>query len=169
MIIYLIGLPGVGKTTTGKMLAKNLHFDYLDLDNEIELSTRKSISTIFKEKGEPYFRELEKDELFNTFNLNDYVISTGGGTPCFFDNIEMMNKNGYTIYLSSTPKDIYDRFTPSELAKRPLLKDGIEKLEDLYSSRKKFYEKSQHKVEITTHNFFEDILSLINLLPNNNK
>ncbi|MFM8739263.1 MAG: shikimate kinase, partial [Cytophagales bacterium] len=99
MKIFLIGLPGSGKTTLGKQLAERLNIRFVDLDTEIEKSEGESIALIFKRFGEDHFRKAESTQLQKWANLNeDFVMATGGGAPCFFDNMEVMNQSGTTIF-----------------------------------------------------------------------
>jgi shikimate kinase len=88
MRIFLIGFMGCGKSTIGKKLAKTLSCKFIDLDKYIERKTGESIQQIFKEKGEKYFRVLETESLMEICESDNLVIATGGGTPCFFDNMQ---------------------------------------------------------------------------------
>ena len=97
--IFLIGYMGAGKTTVGKALAKSMDLSFIDLDVYIENRFRKQISSIFAEKGEDGFRKIEQNMLHEVSDFEDCVISTGGGTPCFFDNMEYMKQHGTTVYL----------------------------------------------------------------------
>jgi shikimate kinase len=99
MIIYLLGFPGSGKTTHGKKLANKISFDFVDLDDLIEKSEEMEISTIFADKGEDYFREIENKILKSLSERKNTIIATGGGTPCYFDNMHYLNDSGLTIYI----------------------------------------------------------------------
>ncbi len=122
MKIFLIGFMGCGKTTMGRKLAKTLDYTIVDLDQEIEKITGMPVSVYFAEHGEKAFRDLESATL-KTFDYpDDCVIATGGGTPCFFDNMEWMNKHGTTIYIQMPPLALAKRLEHGK-AKRPLLKD----------------------------------------------
>ena len=141
--IFLIGLPGVGKTTYGKLLAQKLGLDFLDLDHQIETNIKKSIPEIFEQYGETFFREKERDRLrFLVRNTSDFVLATGGGTPCFFDNITLMNTVGTTIYLNFLMSQIVNHLSKDH--SRPLLQKHS--LETLYHKRKYDYEKAKHHV-----------------------
>jgi shikimate kinase len=118
--IYLVGYMAVGKTTIGKQLAKALGYTFLDLDQWIEKEEENTVAHIFKEKGEPYFREIEKRVLHLTKDLQKIVIATGGGTPCFFDNMDFILENGYAIWIKDTVENIAERVL-IEKEKRPLL------------------------------------------------
>lgn len=118
--IYLIGYMGAGKTTIGKALEKRTGLSFIDLDYYIEGRYRKTVSQLFAEKGEEAFREIERRMLHEVSMFEDVVISTGGGTPCFFDNMDYMNSQGTTIYLKVPVAELAGRL---ELCKhtRPVL------------------------------------------------
>jgi len=119
---YLIGYMGSGKTTIGKKLAKKLGFQFVDVDCFIESRQRKTINEIFSEKGEDAFRLMEHNALEEISLFENVIISTGGGAPCFHNNIELMNKNGFTIYLKTSPEELAKRLNKNK-NKRPLLRD----------------------------------------------
>lgn len=118
--IFLIGFMGCGKTYWGQILAKKLGLPFHDLDDLIATRSGKCIAEIFTEDGEPGFRQLEHDTLQTLADLPPSVIATGGGTPCFFDNMEWMNACGTTIYLS-TPSTLLAERLRHEKEIRPLL------------------------------------------------
>ena len=109
MRIFLIGYMGSGKTTLGRKLAYILQYQFIDLDDYIEKQEGRKISHIFEEDGEDYFRKLERVYLHRVIDKEDLVISTGGGTPCFFDNMNQMNEYGKTIYINIHPKALLPR------------------------------------------------------------
>ena len=121
MTFFLIGFMGSGKTYWGKIWASIYSFTFIDLDEVIEKKEGKSIADIFDIKGENYFREIEAATLRNFEDLENTIIACGGGTPCFYENIEWMNTKGTTIYLYSTAQEILQRVL-SEQDKRPLIK-----------------------------------------------
>ncbi len=149
MKIFLIGLPGSGKTTLGKSLAEKLKLRFIDLDREIEKIDGQSIQEIFDKKKEPQFRELES-KVLKSFCASDedYVMAAGGGTPCFFDNLETMNRSGQTVFIDTPAKEIASRLMKTNLLERPLfarldpdqLKD---KIEFLRSQRISYYRQAQ--------------------------
>ncbi len=118
--IFIIGYMGSGKTTVGKRLARSLSLSFIDLDAFIENKYRKSVSDIFAEKGEEHFRKIENRALLEVANIEDVVISTGGGTPCFFDNMDVMNKAGTTVYIQADPEELAARLLASKTV-RPLI------------------------------------------------
>jgi len=119
--IFLIGYMGSGKTTIGKLLSEKLGYSFVDMDAHIEEKQFKSVSQIFAEKGENEFRILEKQCLQKVGLFENVIISTGGGAPCFFDNMDFMNSQGLTVYLKLTPEELKDRLENSHANKRPLL------------------------------------------------
>jgi shikimate kinase len=119
-MIFLIGYMGSGKTSKGKNLARALQVPFIDLDSKIEEKTGQSIPEIFEKEGEQSFRETEASVLRNLKSDSLIVISTGGGTPCFFDNMQWMNENGLTIYFEMPAAALYSRLKNAK-KKRPLL------------------------------------------------
>lgn len=150
MKVFLIGLPGSGKTTLGRQIADALHIPFVDLDKEIERRERRLIREIFKEKSEDYFRILEANELAAWCeNDQDFVMATGGGTPCFFKNMDVINRAGTSIFLDVDTNKIVERIRKTNVEERPLLASaGIEDLEhkigSLRSARLPFYQQAHH-------------------------
>ena len=146
--IFLIGLPGSGKTTLGKELAKKLSLHFLDLDIEIEKQVQKSIQAIFKDHSEPYFRKLESRILKELCSSDQqFVMATGGGTPCFFENMKVINEAGKSIFIDVATKEIAKRVKHSSLNKRPLFEnlhqeELKDKIEFLRSQRMPFYQQA---------------------------
>jgi Shikimate kinase len=128
--IFLVGYMGAGKTTAGRELAKVLNVDFIDLDHFIQGRFQKTVSQLFAEVGESEFRKIEQKILKEVGEFEDVVISTGGGTPCFFDNMEYMNSAGITVYLKAQPEALASRLNTCK-DKRPLIKDKNE--EELYT------------------------------------
>ena len=122
MKIFLIGLPGSGKSTLGKLLAENLQYRFIDLDQAIEAVAGKTIPEIFSQQGEEKFRELEHEALLAQMEVDSkFVMATGGGTPCFRDNMALMRKAGKTIFLDIPIREIVRRIKQTDRAERPLL------------------------------------------------
>ena len=119
--IFLIGYMGSGKTTVGKLLAARLGYNFIDMDTYIEEKQFKSVHQIFVELGEAKFRLLEQQCLHEIADFDHVIISTGGGAPCFFDNMKYMNEHGISIYLKLSPEQLAVRLGDSHSNKRPLL------------------------------------------------
>ncbi len=155
--IYLLGFMAAGKSTIGKKLAQLLKYHFLDLDAAIQVKTRQSIPEIFAEHGESYFRKIEKECLEETFSHQNTVIATGGGTPCFFDNLEQMNQKGITLFLYAAPQIICDRLI-NEKWQRPLvsnLKNEVQLLDYIESKlieRHIFYDRANIKIACNSDN-----------------
>ena len=144
MAIFLIGFMGSGKTTIGKKLAAKLGCGFIDLDAAIEYTEGMFIRDIIGAKGEHYFRELES-RVLKQLEHTDKVIATGGGTPCFFDNIEWMRSNGRVLYVELDEAALFSRLKTTNLEHRPLLKglddDGLKVfIHNKLAERKAYYE-----------------------------
>jgi shikimate kinase len=109
MKVFLVGYMGSGKSTVGRKIATRLQHEFADLDAYIESKTGKTIPEIFSQQGEEIFREIEHDAMLDLIKWPKYIISTGGGTPCFFDNMDLMKQNGITIYLKLTSSQLFQR------------------------------------------------------------
>jgi shikimate kinase len=118
--VYLIGFMGAGKSTLGKRLASKLGVAFLDLDSLFEDKYKINIRTFFEKYGESLFRQFEYDLIKSTFELQDVVISTGGGTPCFYDAMNLMKLKGTTVYMETTPAGLASRLMNSK-RQRPLV------------------------------------------------
>ncbi len=164
MRIYLIGYMGCGKSTLGKRLAKHLNLQFVDMDHYIEMRNHKTVPQIFAEEGEVEFRRKERKALEELAGFSDIVIATGGGAPCFFDNIELMNNTGSTIYMNIDPAILADRLLHSK-TERPLIKgkskeELTEFIDEMLKKRNPFY--TQAKFQITEPDIaLEKIQSLI--------
>ena len=148
MRIFLIGFMGCGKTTLGKKLAKHLNYTFIDLDSYIEKTTNKTITEIFENKGEKKFRIIEKESLMEVCKKDNLVIATGGGTPCFFDNMQKILDNGKAIYLKMEIEDLLERLE-TEKSQRPLIENKSAKelenfIRNKLSEREHFYKKSNY-------------------------
>lgn len=150
MKIFLIGFMGCGKSTLGKKLAVKLGYDFIDLDQQIEKEAGMSIGTYFSVNGEAAFRAKESETL-KTFNYPvNCVVATGGGVPCYFDNMDWINQNGLSVYIEMTPVALARRLENGK-EKRPLLKDMDETqlisfITDKLEERNQFYQQATLKV-----------------------
>ena len=153
MRIFLLGFMGVGKSTLGRLLAEQLALRFLDFDVLLEEHQQMSISDIFARYGEVYFRKLEHDLLREVVQTNDqFVMGTGGGLPCFHNNMQFMNDHGQTIYLKSDPGAIAGRLGKST-GLRPLIvgKSDVELyqyVEETLAKRNKFYTQANLVIEV---------------------
>lgn len=144
--IFIIGYMGAGKTTIGKILAQRLSLTFVDLDAHIQSRYHKTIPELFAEHSEEGFRKLEQQALHEVATFENVIVSTGGGTPCFFDNMDVMNRVGITVYIESLPEVLADRLLQSKSV-RPLIA-GKEKAELIsfiaahLAEREPFYRKA---------------------------
>lgn len=146
--IFLIGYMGSGKTTVGRILARQYGIEHIDLDWRIEQRFHTKISDMFAEIGEDGFRRRERNMLQEIMCMEDVVVSVGGGTPCFFDNMEQMNSAGYTIYLQCNIGVLVERIMRSQ-AKRPIVANKTKEELEVFvaehlAEREKFYLKAQY-------------------------
>lgn len=123
--LILIGFMGSGKTTLGRKLAKKLNYQFIDTDTLIEEQEQLSISQIFDQKGESYFRAVETKLLDSLENHENTIISVGGGLPCFEKNMEKLKQLGTVIYLERPAKELYQRIL-TNIQQRPLLANKTE-------------------------------------------
>ncbi|NTS41538.1 shikimate kinase [Flavisolibacter sp. BT320] len=148
MKIFLIGFMGCGKTHWGRELSQKLQIPFFDLDSLIEEREGKSITAIFAEMGEEYFRMLEKDVLYLiTESHESFVMATGGGTPCFFNNIDYMKSRGTAVWINTSVDSLHSRLV-KEKEKRPLISSiSDDELRGYiikkYADRKIFYQQAQ--------------------------
>jgi shikimate kinase len=146
MKIFLIGFMGCGKSTLGKKLATKLGYEFVDLDHQLEKEMGMTIGSYFAAHGEDNFRLQERKTLTEYDYPANIVIATGGGAPCYFDNMEWMNSNGLTIYIQMSPVALAKRLESGK-EKRPLLKDLNEEqliafIEEKLTYREAFYSKA---------------------------
>lgn len=146
MKIFLIGMPGAGKSTLGKQLAEKMLLPFIDLDKQIEKTENSTIPELFQDKGEAYFREVEAHQLREvSTQQHSFVMATGGGAPCFHRSIEFMKEQGIVIFMDVDIESIYPRVKKS--SDRPLLslesdEELKQRLQNLRSKRLPFYEKA---------------------------
>lgn len=163
--IYLIGFMASGKTTVGKLLAKKLELDFIDLDSFIEKRFFKSVSQIFQDEGEERFREIEQNALREISDFENVIIATGGGTPCFFDNMKLMNQIGTTFYLYFDELSLIKRLELTNKKKRPLIanlskEQLIQYIQKTLPKREVFYNQSNYIIKGTDEELVEQIVEL---------
>jgi shikimate kinase len=162
--IYLIGFMGTGKTTVGKIIAEKLKKSFVEMDSLIEEHEGKEINEIFENKGEPYFRNLEKELLLKLSGESDLVISYGGGAVCNEENISLVKRTGKVFCLSATAATIYER--TKKYSHRPLLKvaSPLKQIEELLLRRFPYYRQADYIVDtegVTPDEVAEKILDII--------
>lgn len=168
--IYIIGFMGSGKSTAGKKLASLMGWTFVDLDKNIEEFAGKSIPEIFEQDGESSFRQIEAKILRSLDSLKHTVISTGGGTPCYDDNMEFMLGTGLTLYLKLTPGQLKSRLSKSK-GERPLIKDlGSAELlsfiEKKLFDREKWYDRSDiiiEGIDLDVNILYENVKAKLNM------
>ncbi len=164
--VYLVGMPGSGKSTIAAQLANHLGWQHLDLDLLLQNKFNQTIPQIFETIGEEQFRIAEQIELQATSKLSETVISTGGGTPIHFDNMEWINNNGLSIYINTTLPEICARIAQN-CSERPMFK-GLEptqieeKVSKMFQNRELFYSKS--KIVWNKGKYTEDLQVTVNQL-----
>ena len=151
----------VGKTTTGKALAKELGLVFYDLDWYIEERFHTKVAKIFAEEGEARFRDLERRMLHEVAEFENIVLSCGGGTPCHFDNMDYLNTVSQTCYLQASPDTILQHLSMSR-GERPLLKGKTPEelrtfVTEQLAERRPFYEKARHTIEVDVLDSFDKI------------
>ena len=159
--IILIGYMGAGKTTIGKALSKELGIIFYDLDWYIESRMRKTVSEIFAERGEEGFRKIEYNMLHEVAEFEDVIISCGGGTPCFFDNMDYLNQQGQTVYLKAEPEVLYKHLQMAKV-ERPLLKGKSKEelltfIKEQLEKREPFYTKARYTLDVSLMDNYDKI------------
>ena len=146
--IFLIGYMGSGKTTLGRALGRRLGLQFIDLDLYIESRYMRTISQLFAERGEDKFRSIEREMLHEVAEMEDVVVACGGVTPCYYDNIDYMNRCGTTVFLSASEDRLFARLSINR-NKRPLIKDLDDKslrifIRENLALRMPHYSKASH-------------------------
>lgn len=168
--IILVGYMCVGKTTIGRDLAKLMNRTFYDLDWYIEERYHTKVSQIFAEKGEAHFRDLERRMLHEVAEFENVVLSCGGGTPCFFDNIDYMNSQGTTFYLKATPDVLYKHLKMGKSV-RPLLlnktPDEVRTfIEAQLAQREPFYKKAKYAIDVNLMDTYDKIKLSVDKIKN---
>lgn len=166
--IVLIGYMGAGKTTVGRQLALDLGLNFYDLDWYIEMRYHTTVAQIFAEKGEEGFREIERNMLHEVAEFEDVVLSCGGGTPCFFDNMEYLNTLAETVYLKCAPEVLAMHLKMGKV-ERPLIKgksneELLAYIKESLAKREPYYSKAKHVLDVSLLDNYEKIKTTIKLL-----
>ena len=162
--IFLIGFMGSGKSTHGKILARKIGYNYMDMDQLIEETSEMSIPAIFNEHGEEVFRKWEHDILLELCKRDHLVISTGGGAPCHGEMMQIMNEHGCTIYIQLSPEALRDRLLHAR-TERPLIKgksetELLEFISGLLGKREHYYMQATHTINGINLQM-EDLVSML--------
>ena len=157
---------GAGKTTLGKVLAQKMGLTFYDLDEYIEDRFHRTIPQIFAESGESGFRDLERRMLHEVAEFEDVIISCGGGTPCFFDNMDYMSTCGETVFLNASPEALKAHLLMGK-TQRPLIQgkspeELLDFIKDSLQKRLPYYKKAKHTLSIDVINTNEDITHYVN-------
>lgn len=159
--IFFIGYMGSGKTTIGKALSKDMGLQFYDLDWYIESRMHKTVKQIFDEQGEEGFRRIEHNMLHEVGEFENVIISCGGGTPCFFDNMDYINQQGDVVYLKASPEVLHKHLKMGKTVRPLLLNKTPEEVEEFIKSqlqeRKPFYEKANHTLDVDLMDNYEKI------------
>ncbi len=166
--IILIGYMGAGKTTIGRQLAMAIGLQFYDLDWYIEMRYHKKVSEIFAEQGEEHFRDLERRMLHEVAEFEDVVVSCGGGTPCFYDNMDYMNQQAETVYLKLRPEVLAMHLKMGKTVRPLILGKTEQELEEYIQAslkeREPFYTKAKHTIDVSLMDNYEKIAITIKLL-----
>ena len=164
MKLFIVGLPGSGKSTLGVRLALRLKLPFLDLDQCIEQEAQQPIRDLFAQQGEAAFRQLEQRALREAMQHQEMVLATGGGAPCFYDNMQVMNHNGTTIYLEVPIPVIVARMQGDQITDRPLL-HGMNRDHLAQEYTAKFEERlpvyRQAHIIVNQHTTTEEVVALL--------
>ena len=157
----MIGFMGCGKSTMGRSLASLLNLTFIDLDIYIERKYFKTVPQIFAEEGEAEFRKKEHKVLEEVALFDDVIVATGGGAPCFFNNMDYLNEQGITVYLKASPEVLYGHLIIGK-TERPLLKGKspeqmMEYIKEQLVKREPFYSKARYTLNVDLMDNYEKI------------
>ncbi len=166
--VILIGYMGAGKTSIGRKLALALGLQFYDLDWYIEMRYHTRVADIFKEHGEEHFRDLERRMLHEVAEFENVIISCGGGTPCFYDNMEYLNQQGDTVYLKADPEVLAMHLRMGKV-ERPLIQgkspeDLEQYIKESLHEREPYYKKAKHIIDVSLMDNYEKISVTVDTL-----
>lgn len=166
--VIIVGYMGAGKTTVGRALAKELGMRFYDLDWYIEGRMRKTVPQLFAERGEDGFRQVERTMLHEAAEFEDIILSCGGGTPCFFDNMEYMNSRGDTVYLKASPEVLCAHLRMGK-TRRPLLEGKTPEqllgfVTEQLARREQYYMQARHVLDVNLLDNYEKIIVSVDRL-----
>ncbi len=145
---FIVGMPASGKSRLGKYISSMTDLCFIDLDLEIEKKLDSNVKDIFEIKGEKFFRKFETKTLKEIIESeSNFILATGGGTPCFNENMSIINNSGVSIFIDVKREILHERISRND--KRPLLSGAVslkKKLSDLYKERIEYYQKSKYHV-----------------------
>lgn len=166
--IIILGYMGSGKTTVGKALSKDIGMPFYDLDWYIESRMRRTVKQLFDERGEEGFRRIEHNMLHEVAEFDNVIISCGGGTPCFFDNMDYINQQGESVYLKCTPDVLYQHLKMGKTVRPLLLNKTPEEVRvfigEQLKQREPYYTKAKHTIDVTLMDNYEKIKITIDKL-----
>tara|TARA_Y100000816_G_scaffold100624_1_gene70186 strand:+ start:289 stop:786 length:498 start_codon:yes stop_codon:yes gene_type:complete len=158
---FIVGMPASGKSRLGKYISSMTDLCFIDLDLEIEKKLDSNVKDIFEIKGEKFFRKFETKTLKEIIESeSNFILATGGGTPCFNENMSIINNSGVSIFIDVKREILHERISRND--KRPLLSGAVslkKKLSDLYKERIEYYQKSKYHVSKDVR---DRVLSIIN-------
>lgn len=170
--IFLIGYMGAGKTTVGKELSEQLGLSFIDLDCYIEGRYHRTVGQLFVEKGEEAFRDIERRMLREVATFEDILVSTGGGVPCFFDNMEFMNGVGTTVYLKVSVDELTKRLEVCKNTRpvlngrsgqelRKFISESLEKREPFYTKASVLFEAEEMLTDQDVHTISKALQNIL--------
>ena len=166
--IIFIGYMGAGKTTIGRQLALSLGHPFYDLDWYIETRMHRSTKQLFDERGEEGFRKIEHNMLHEVAEFEDIVISCGGGAPCFYDNMDYMNRQGATVYLQADPDVLLAHLRMGRTVRPLLLNKTPEEVREFVCrqvvEREQYYKKAKYTLDVSLLDNYEKIECTVNKL-----
>jgi len=162
--VILTGFMGTGKSTVGRLLAEQLNYSFRDLDSLIVEKEGTSINTIFADRGESYFREVESSVLKSVSQESSLIVSTGGGAVIRQENRCLMHKSGVVVNLTATPETILQRLHSD--AERPLLRDSksLAQIQILLSERESYYAEADIRIDTDGKNVEDVAREILNFL-----